>query len=61
MCFWQLDQLNISHEEFESLNWLSVTYRFKQCINSNVFKSFNEECPNYLGEVFDVTGESSFQ
>ena len=31
----QLDNLkNLnSHEEFERLNWLPVTYRFKQCVN----------------------------
>ena len=39
----QLDKLkHISHEEFERLNWLPVTYRFKQCVNSIVFKYFNE-------------------
>ena len=35
----QLDKLkHISHETFERLNWLSVTYRFKQCLNAIVFK-----------------------
>ena len=36
MCFfWQLDKLkHISHEEFERLNWLPATYRFKQCANT---------------------------
>ena len=35
----QLDKLkNISHEEFERLNWLPVTYRFKQCVNAVAFK-----------------------
>ena len=35
----QLDKLkHIFHEEFERLNWLSVTYRFKQCVNSIVFR-----------------------
>ena len=37
----QLDKLkHISHEEFERLNWLPVTYRFKQCNNAIVFKLF---------------------
>ena len=37
----QLDKLkHISHEEFERLNWLPVTYRFKQCNNAIVFKFF---------------------
>ena len=39
----QLDKLkHISHEEFEHLNWLPVTYRFKPCVNSVAFKYFNE-------------------
>ena len=60
-CF-HLDKLkHIFHEEFERLNWLPVTYRFKKCVNSIVFKYFNEQCPNYLNEVFDVAIESNFQ
>ena len=58
----QLHKLkHISYEEFEGLNWLSVTYRFKQCVNVIVFKYFNEQCPNYLNEVFDVAIENNFQ
>ena len=58
----QLDKLkHISHEEFEHLNWLPVTYRFKQCVNTTAFKYFNEQCPNYLNEVFDVAVENNFQ
>ena len=58
----QLDKLkHISHEEFGCLNWLSVTYRFKQCVNAIVFKYFNEQCPNYLNEVFDFAIENNFQ
>ena len=57
----RLDKLkHISNEEFEHLNWLPVTYRFKQCVISIVFKYFNEQCPNYLNEVFDVATESNF-
>ena len=52
---------HISHEEFERLNWLPLTYRFKQCVNSIVFKYFNEQCPNYLSEVFNVATESNVQ
>ena len=60
-CF-QLDKLkHISHEEFDHLNWLPMTYRFKQCVNAIVFKYFNEQCPNYLNEVFDVAIENNFQ
>ena len=39
----QVDKLkHISHEEFERLNWLPVTFRFKQCVNAIIFKYFNE-------------------
>ena len=38
-----------------------MTHRFKQYINAIVFKYFNERCPNYLNEVFDVTLENNFQ
>ena len=63
MRFWLLlDKLkHVSHEEFERLNWLPVTYRFKQNVNSIVFNCFNEKYPNSLNEVFDVATESNFQ
>ena len=58
----QLDKLKlISHEEFERLNLLPVPYRFKQCVNTIVFKYFDKQCPNYLNEVFDVAIENNFQ
>ena len=38
-----------------------MTYRFKQCVNTIVFKYFNEQCPNYLNEVFDVAVENNYQ
>ena len=38
-----------------------MTYRFKQCVDSIVFKYFNEQCANCLNEVFDVVTESNFQ
>ena len=44
----------IIHVQFEYLNWLPVTYRFKQCVISTVFKYFNKQCPNYLHKVFDT-------
>ena len=43
-----------------NLNWLPVTYRFKQCVYAIAFKYFNEHCPNYLNEVFDVAVENNF-
>ena len=58
----QLDKLkHISHEEFERLNWLPLTYGFEQCINTVVLKYFNEQFPNYLNEVSDVAAENNFQ
>ena len=58
----QLDKLkHISHEEFERLNWLPVTYRFKQCVNTIAFKYFNGKFPNYLNEAFDVAVNNNFQ
>ena len=57
----QLDKLkHISYEEFERLNWLPVTYRFKERVNGIVLRYFNEQCPNYQNEVFDVALENNF-
>ena len=63
ICFClQLHKLNhVSQEEFKGLNWLPMTYRFKQCVSSVVFKYFNEQCPNYRNKVFDVLTDSNFQ
>ena len=58
----QLDQSkHIFYEEFKCLNWLPVTYRFKQGVNGIVFKYFSEQCLNYLNEVFDVALQNNFQ
>ena len=38
-----------------------MAYRFKQCVNSIAFKYFNEQCPNYLSKLFNVTTESNIQ
>ena len=38
-----------------------MTYRFKQCVNSTVFKYFSEQSPNYLNEVFNDVRESNIQ
>ena len=60
-CWQAYNVKHISYEEFEHSSWLPVTYRFKQCVHSIVFKYFNEQCPNYLSEVFNVTTESNIQ
>ena len=61
--FWlQLDKMtHISHKEFKILNWLRVTERFNQCINSIVFKYVNNQCPNYLHEIFQTAPENNIQ
>ena len=38
-----------------------MTSRFRQFVNSMFFKYFNEQCPYYQNEVFDVATENSFQ
>ena len=50
-----------SHQEFETLNWLLVTERLNQCINSIVFKYDNDQCPNYVNEVFQTAPENNNQ
>ena len=38
-----------------------MIYKFKQCVNSVIFKYFNGQYPNYLSEVFNVATESNIQ
>ena len=58
----QLDKMiHISHKEFETLNWLPVTERFNQRINSIVSKYVNNQYPNYLNEVFRTAPENNIQ
>ena len=52
---------HISHKEFEILNWLPVTERFNQCINSIVFRYVNNQSPNYLNEVLQAAPENNAQ
>ena len=51
------------HARFERLNWLPVTYRFKRCVSSVMFKYIIKQFPNYLNEVLlcDVATESNFK
>ena len=44
-------------KEFETLNWLPVTEKSNQCINSIV----NNQCPNYLNKVFQTAPENNIQ
>ena len=52
---------HISHKEFEILSCLPVTKRFNQCINSIVFEYVDNQCPNYLNEVFQTAPENNIQ
>ena len=58
----QLDKMtHISHKEFETLNLLPVTERSNQCMNSIAFKYVNDQCHNYLNEVFQTAPENNIQ
>ena len=58
----QLDKMtHIPHKEFETLNWLTVTERFSQCINSTVLNYANNQCPNYLNQDFQTSLENNIQ
>ena len=43
------------------MSWLSVTERFNRCINLIAFKYVNNQCPNYLNEVFQTAPENNIQ
>ena len=51
----QLDKLkHIPHEEFEELNWLPVSCRFKYCVSSITLRYFNEQ-PKFALSYIDPT------
>ena len=52
---------HVSNKEFKTLNWLPVTERFNQRIDSIVFKQVNNQCPNYLNEVSQTAPENNIQ
>ena len=43
---------HLTQKEFETINWLPIKERFNQCINSVVFKYFDEQCRHYFNQVF---------
>lgn len=47
----QMDMFGTSFKKFETLNWLSLTERFTQCVSPTAFKYVNDQCPNYLNQV----------
>ena len=49
----------ISHTEFKDFNWSSFSTRFEQYVTSIVFKFINNNCPQYLNEVFEFTPEGN--
>ena len=54
----QLDsRRHIGIKEFEQLNWFPVFERFNQCICSNAFKFFNENCLPYLYDLYKPSGQ----
>ena len=58
----KLDKItHIFKNEFETLNWLPVKDRFKQSINSIVFKYFIKQCPSYLNEVFELASPNNLK
>ena len=53
--------VHISHKDFETLDWLPITERLNQHINSTVFKYFNDHSTKYLKELFKTAPQSNFQ
>ena len=49
----------MSQKEFETVNWLLIKERYDQYINSVALKYFNNQCINYLNEVFIKAPKSS--
>ena len=58
----QLDKItHISKNEFQTPDWLPVTDKFNQFINSIVFKYFTKQCASYLNEVFELTSPNNLR
>ena len=45
--------------EFEEINWLPVSDRFKQIINSMSFKFCNNMGPPYMSDIFKPAGQAN--
>ena len=39
-------------KEFLELNWLNVPHRYLQFTVPDIFKYYNNQCPDYFNEVF---------
>ena len=44
-------------KEFEQINWLPVSKRLNQCICSNGSEFFYENCPQYLHDLYNPSGQ----
>ena len=51
-CLQQGKMSRICVNEFLELNWLNVQDRYLQFIVSDIFKFYNNQCPDYFNEVF---------
>ena len=45
---------HVGLNEFEKLNWLPVEERFNQSLCVSVFKFYNDICPLYLKDIFNI-------
>ena len=50
---------HISQNKYGTVSWLPIEERYEWCINSIAFKYFNNQCINYLNEVFIKAPKSS--
>ena len=49
---------HIYQNESETINRLSIKERYDQCVNPTAFKYFDNQCLDYLNEVFTKAPES---
>ena len=55
----QLDKMfRICVKEFLELNWLNIHDSYLQFIISDIFKFYNNQCPDYFNEVFCPVGNN---
>ena len=45
--------------EFKKMDWLSTHDRFNQCLCSTTFNFFNNNCPEYMSEIFHIAPQSN--
>ena len=57
----QLDKrTHIGIEHFEKINWLNINHRFYQCLNSSIYKFFNNKCPAYMADMYNPVGPREY-